>query len=613
VGAKAWTIGPSPTYKIGDQHVFNDRTLLDVQWAHVGNNFILDFHDPSLSTVQPTFIISSPAGLNGRSGTQQIFVRPVNSVTVNMNYFLPGKMGADHSFKIGGYWRDSYSYSTSKTGGNATARFPTDTELAGANDCATLTIGCQVTLTRDGQTAYDLLNYSAYVQDTVNRGKATFQLGVRYDYNHDQALASAVGASPLTPTILPAVNFAGADPKIAFNNFSPRLGFTYNLKGDGKTVLRANYASYFGQVGTSGVSGQINPVTSVSLRYKWVDANHDKFVQPNEVYDSNNVLLLSGGNSAKFLAASGNWDPANPGAPTTANTIDPNIKNDRTDEFIVGADHEIGLGFAVGGSYIWRQYSYFTFFPDNALARDGSSFVPVSYTATGCPTGATCPTLTYYQPATGLAYSNISTEVTYPGSTFNRSFNGVELTGRKRMSHGWLMNTSFAYNSAIQNYSIGSYQDPTNIDKRNGYQYDYQSAGSGIGNVYVNAKWLYKVSGLYEFPWSINASGFYNARQGYPFERFVQSPSRTGGAGISSLLIDNVGESRLPTYQNVDLHIERPVKAGTVRLVPAMDVFNVFNWNTEQAIRGTQNSSNANNIQAIVAPRVARFGVRVIW
>jgi hypothetical protein len=131
--------------------------------------------------------------------------------------------------------------------------------------------------------------------------------------------------------------------------------------------------------------------------------------------------------------------------------------------------------------------------------------------------------------------------------------------------------------------------------------------------VYVNAKWLYKVSGLYEFPWSINASGFYNARQGYPFERFVQSPSRTGGAGISSLLIDNVGESRLPTYQNVDLHIERPVKAGTVRLVPAMDVFNVFNWNTEQAIRGTQNSSNANNIQAIVAPRVARFGVRVIW
>jgi Carboxypeptidase regulatory-like domain/TonB-dependent Receptor Plug Domain len=618
VGKSGWTIGPSPTYKVGDQHVFSDRMLMDVQWAHVGNNFILDFHDPSLATIQPTYIINSPAGLNGRSGTQNIYIRPVNSVTVNMNYFLPGKMGGDHSFKIGGYWRDSYSYSTAKTGGNATARFPTDGELANANDCATLTAGCQVTLTRDGQTTYDLLNYSAYVQDTLNRGKATFQLGVRYDYNHDQALASGVGASPLTPTILPAVNFNGADPKIAFNNFSPRLGFTYNVKGDGKTVLRANYASYFGQVGLGGVSGQINPVTSVSLRYKWLDANHDRFVQPNEIYDSNNALLLSGGNSAKFLAASGNWDPANPGSPTTANTIDPNIRNDRTDEVIVGADHEIGLGFAVGGSYIWRRYSYFTFYPDNALARDGSSFVPVSFTPTGCPAGATCPTVTYYQPAPGLAYSNISTEVTYPGDMFNRSFNGVELTGRKRMSNRWLMNTSFAYNSTIVNYngvlpSGSGNQDPTNLDRRNGYQYDYSSTGSGIGNVYVNAKWLYKLSGLYEFPGSINVSGFYNARQGYPFRREVQGPSRTGGAGIPSVLLDNVGDSRLPTYQNVDVHVERPVKAGTLRFVPAMDIFNVFNSNTEQAIRGVQTSSNANNIQAIVAPRVMRFGVRVIW
>jgi hypothetical protein len=42
-------------------------------------------------------------------------------------------------------------------------------------------------------------------------------------------------------------------------------------------------------------------------------------------------------------------------------------------------------------------------------------------------------------------------------------------------------------------------------------------------------------------------------------------------------------------------------------------VFNISNSNTEQAIRGTQNASNANLIQAVVAPRVVRFGVRVNW
>lgn len=47
--------------------------------------------------------------------------------------------------------------------------------------------------------------------------------------------------------------------------------------------------------------------------------------------------------------------------------------------------------------------------------------------------------------------------------------------------------------------------------------------------------------------------------------------------------------------------------------VPSLDVFNLANSDTIQAIRGTQNASNANQIQAIVAPRVIRFGVRLNW
>jgi hypothetical protein len=50
-----------------------------------------------------------------------------------------------------------------------------------------------------------------------------------------------------------------------------------------------------------------------------------------------------------------------------------------------------------------------------------------------------------------------------------------------------------------------------------------------------------------------------------------------------------------------------------VRFIPSLDVFNVANSSTIQAIRGTQNAANANQIQAIVAPRVVRFGVRLTW
>ena len=601
VGKNWWTIGPNPTFKFSDQWVLSDKFLLDVQYGHVGNNFVLDLHDPSLTTVQSTILIST--SLVGRSATQNIYVRPSNIVNFNANYFLPGVGGADHSFKFGGYVRDNYSYSYTHTGGNAILRFPTAAELANPNDCATQAIGCQVNLTRDGLGIYDLQNISVYGQDTIKKDKMTIQAGLRFDRNHDQALAASVSASPLMPALLPAVSFGGVDPGIIFNNISPRVGVTYDLMGDGKSVFHANYAIYYGQICNGCIAGQLNPVTSVSVRYPWVDANHDTVAQASEVIAPN---------PASFLALTGNWDPANPGSPTTKNTIDSGIKNDQTQEFIIGIDKELSKGFAMGVSYIWRKYSDFTATWTNGVSTTGSDYVPVTYTApsSACPASqnAYCPAITYYQPT-----SQLGAITTLTNSTFYRSFNGIEFTARKRMANHWSMNFSGTYNSAIQNYPSGSYQDPTNISLRDGYQYDYATSGSGIGNVYVNAKWMFKLSGIYQAPGGVSFSAFYNTRQGYPFERFITTPSRANGAGTASVLLDNVGESRLPTYQNLDFHVERPVKVNNIKFVPGIDIFNVANSNIVQAIRGTQNASNANNIQAIVAPRVLRFGVRVSW
>jgi carboxypeptidase family protein/TonB-dependent receptor-like protein len=608
VGKSYWTIGPNPVYKAGDQWVLSDRTLLDVQWAHIGNNFILDFHEPSLKDVQPTFAIAN--SLNGRSATQSIFVRPVQSVDVNVNHFVPGGFGGDHALKFGGHWRDAYSFSQTHRGGNASARFQgNDTNvdcaaLAAANP-TTVTRWCQADLSRDSQTAYDLANWSAYAQDTFTHNKLTMQLGVRYDYYHDVAQASTVGANPMFPEWLPAINFAGVDPGIKFNNFSPRIGFTYDVNGNGKTVAKANFARYYGQVGTGGVSSYVNPVSTATVRFPWTDANGDKVIQRSEVQAS----------LANVLNFSGNYDPADPGFLGTTNTVDPNLKNDTTDEFIIGLDREIGLGFAAGVNYIWRRYAGFSYQDTIGLAP--SDYNAVSFTPTGCIAGASCPTITYYEPK--FLIPGTSNLVNFTTDEYNRTYNGLELSARKRMSHHWLMNTSFAYNSTIVNNGFAGaaantfVEDPTNRDQRNGAQYDYQTSGSGIGNVYVNAKWLFKLSGLYQLPGDFNVSAFFNGRQGYPFERFVQTPSRRNGAGTANVLLDKPGDSRLPNYYNLDFHAERPIRVGSTRFIPALDIFNVFNSNTVQAIRGTQTANNANFIQAILAPRVARFGVRVNW
>jgi len=620
VGKSGWTIGPSPTYKAGDQWVLSDRALVDVQWAHVGNNFILDFHDPSLGTVQPTLNVAT--GLNGRSGSQSIFLRPVNSVTVNANYFAPGTFWGDHSFKFGGYWKDAYSYSYSHTGGYGTVRFPNATQLANVSngtDCSVQTDGCQVDLTRDGLSIYDTPNVSAYVQDTWTHNRLTMQLGVRYDRLTDKALSASIAANPLSTQWLPSIAFPGADPGIVWNNFSPRLGLTYNVMGDGKTVAHANFARYYSQLGNGNIAGTINPVGSTTLRYPWTDLNHDGFAQANEVIASANPV-----------SASTNWSAANPANTVSANSVDPDLKNDTTDEVIVGVDREIGAGFAVGANYIWRRYSGFQWSDRNGLVA--ADYAPLQFAPTNCIAGATCPAVTYYQSL--FQIPTVVTLTNVPDAS--RTYNGVELTTRRRLSNHWQMNGSFAYNASALHFgsfpgsinaaatsastagtSTAFIEDPTNRTQRDGAEVEIPTTGSGIGNVFINSKWLFKLSGMYQLPYDVNVSAFFNARQGYPFERFEQV-SRQNGNGIAFVLIDPIGDSRLPNYQNLDFHVERPIRVGTTRWIPAIDLFNVLNGNTEQAIRGVQASNtgavtNANAIQAVVAPRVARFGVRVTW
>jgi Carboxypeptidase regulatory-like domain/TonB-dependent Receptor Plug Domain len=619
-GKHLWNTGPNPTYKFGDQWVLSDRLLVDAQYAHVGNNFVLGFHSPELRDVQPTLVVSS--GMNGRSGAESVFIRPVNSITVNSTYFMPATLGGDHSLKFGGYWRDSNTTSINHTGGFGTVRYPTDL----SNNCALAATGCQVDLTRDGYSVYDLANYSAYVQDTITKGHGTIQAGLRYDYTSDKAGAASIAANPLGGPWLPAITFSGADPGVAFNNFSPRVGFTYDVSGGtGRTIAKANYARYYGQVGNGVIAGTVNPVGSTTLRYPWTDLNG------NGLADNGEIAL-----SATPISASTNWSAANPANTVSANSVDPNLKNDSTDEFIVGVDHQVGAGFAVGANYIYRRYGDFLWSDRQGITSAdwvADSFTPA---ASSCPgddglriSAATCPTVTFYRP--NFQQPTVVTLSNVPG--FNRTFNGFEVIARKRMSHSWMMDSSFSYNDAKVNYGTfaGSQpsvtaaaitEDPTNRDQRNGFQYDYLTAGSGIGNVYVNSKWLFKMSGLYQLPFEINVSGFYNARQGYPQEITVQVPSctasvttgcRNNGAGTIDVLLNPVGDTRLPTFQNLDFHVERPIKLSNMRFIPSLDVFNVMNSSTIQAIRSRENASNANQIQAIVAPRVLRFGIRVNW
>jgi hypothetical protein len=138
--------------------------------------------------------------------------------------------------------------------------------------------------------------------------------------------------------------------------------------------------------------------------------------------------------------------------------------------------------------------------------------------------------------------------------------------------------------------------------------------GAALPVMFVNAKWVAKASGTYTLPWwSIGVSGVYQARQGYPFPQAVQTPQRANAAGNILVLLDRMGDVRLPTLQTLDLGVTKPFHLGPAKITASVDVFNVANVNTVLLRQRIQNSPAANAVRTIVAPRIARFAIRVAW
>ena len=106
----------------------------------------------------------------------------------------------------------------------------------------------------DASANIPLKQYAFFVQDdwAVN-DRLTLNLGLRYDlikgYQFDQSKnpnfvkVQDAGRAGLLAGIKGLENF-GQDPKDDTNNWQPRLGFAYDLRGNGKDVIRGGWGIY---------------------------------------------------------------------------------------------------------------------------------------------------------------------------------------------------------------------------------------------------------------------------------------------------------------------------------------------------------------------------------
>src|SRR5207248_979827 len=97
---------------------------------------------------------------------------------------------------------------------------------------------------RQGNGANRANYFDLHISDTITRGRATINAGLRYDHQGGRALPSQIGASKAFPTLVPGLTFAGYDSPFTWNTFSPRAGLTFALDESRKTVARGAYSRY---------------------------------------------------------------------------------------------------------------------------------------------------------------------------------------------------------------------------------------------------------------------------------------------------------------------------------------------------------------------------------
>jgi hypothetical protein len=526
-------------------------------------------------------------------------VRPQEQATANGSYFFStGSMG--HEVKFGFNYRNVDVDSQSSWPGNGNYG-----DLANFNAPV-------ATMTRASVVSSTLQYWSGYLSDTLTLGNLTINAGVRFDSQQGKNLGSTTPANPVIPDLLPGVTSVDAAVPFTWENFVPRIGATYALGEDKKTLLRASYSQYADQLGSGSLSF-VNPGALSGLYYYWNDVNSD-FVITRDELDLTNLIGSYG------------VDPANPGSAVSPNVIDPNLKAGKTSEVIAGIEREIMQDFVIGVNYTYRKYT-------GALWPHRTGLTEADYEVGGVLTGTLYNGQAFSQP-----YYQLRPGVEAPAGVtlsnrpdYNTIYNGVDLSFQKRLSDKWLVRGGATYQTWNQNGGAGSCYDPTSDRGGNnelwpgtgiGIQTGSTCAGDDIAalpagsssgarnEVFLNARWLFNVGALYQLPAGFAVAGNFFGREGYPYLNYVRfDPS--DGLGPRDNIIGKLSDNRYDNVYELDLRIEKIITVKPLQVTLAADFFNVLNDGTVLQRNANVVSSTYNNIIEMQSPRVVRFGARV--
>jgi Carboxypeptidase regulatory-like domain/TonB dependent receptor len=279
------------------------------------------------------------------------------------------------------------------------------------------------------------------------------------------------------------------------HDFAPRIGFAWDIFGNGKMAVRGGYGIYYDRIFDNIWSnGAWNPPFYALLDFDATAADAIFYANPassGPAYDPN-------GPCGQIPYAPCATDPA--GKRVSVRTMDVNMKDTSGQNFYLGVEHQFWTNFLLRVNY---QGSLGRHLPmlENYNRLDGIGY----YCEPNPPNGRGCK-LTPTRP------NPLYTGFNYRSNSVSSSYNSLVAEVQKRMSNGLQFQTGYTY-SKLLDLNSELFAGCSTIGGLTGTTAPYYYVTNSQQNMYrgpasFDHRHAYKFSVTYELPFLKNEKGF---------------------------------------------------------------------------------------------------------
>jgi len=451
-------------------------------------------------------------------------------------------------------------------------------------------------------------DWAFFVQDRWTVNRLTVNAGLRMDWlmtsYPDQLLPRSLWLAEATCTTNAA--FCGADV-LNWKDLSPRLGFAYDLFGNGRTAIKAAYSRFVAGE-TVNLTGAVNPSLAISTTdtRTWTDSNFDRTIfNPNGTLQTNEI-----------------GPSRNPafGSPVRTTNYDPDVlrgwfKRGYSWETNVSVQHELVPRVGLTALYYRRVQG-------NVRVTDNRAITPSDFTGPFCvtvpstialPSDNRLPSGIVGQPVCGLydvsvarAPQNFVTFADSLGVDRDDVVTGYELSVNARLPRGAFLSGGVNFNNQYLNF---------------------QTTPAGLACDFIDSPEVrfcetnssyrpdVKLNGAYMLPYDVQIAATYRALSGpqllasWAATNAFIAPALgrplTSGASKTIALMEP-GTEFDPMRHIFDMRFSKIFSVSRYRFQVMTDFFNIFNTNAVSTIN-TQFGPSLHRPTAVEAPRQFRL------